>query len=138
MRKSNLRATAALQALALLGAGVTTAFIAAAPAAAQDVTAGSLTGTVVNEAGNPIAGALVTITSDAGVTRTATTSAGGAFTISQIPVGEYDVRINVEGKPTVLNENVAVALGGTTCTAMLSIAPRDLFEPKPTRPQFSP
>ena len=46
MKKSNLRATSALQALALLGAGVTTAFVAAAPAAAQDYTRGNLVGTV--------------------------------------------------------------------------------------------
>ena len=42
MKKSNLRATAALQALALLGAGLPVAFIAAAPAAAQDYASGAV------------------------------------------------------------------------------------------------
>ena len=63
MRKSILRASAGIQALALLGAGAATTFIAATPAAAQDYTSGAIAGTVADNSGKPIAGATVTLTS---------------------------------------------------------------------------
>jgi len=122
MKKSILRASSALRAVALIGAGATTAFIAATPVAAQNVTAGQLSGTVVDEANNPVAGAQVVITSGAGVTRTVTTSAGGTFTISQIPVGSYNVQISAAGRPTVNNQDVQVELGGANYTFQMVAA----------------
>lgn len=110
--KSYLRASAALRAVAVLGAGLP-AVMLAAPASAQNVTAGELSGTVVDPAGNPVANAQVTITSTSGVTRTVTTSAGGTFTISQLPVGNYTVRVAEEGKAPVVIDDVQVALGGS-------------------------
>jgi hypothetical protein len=58
---------------------------------------------------------------------------------AQVPV--LDAGTDVSMVPALALKSsvrVTVAAGGTTCTAMLSIAPRDLFEPKPTRPQFRP
>jgi len=116
MKKSNLRMTAALQVLAFAGAGLPAAFIAATPAAAQDVTAASLSGTVTDSSGAAISGAEVTIRNDAGVTRSARTNSSGSFTIGQIPPGLYDVSIRSAGRPTSLNQGVDVAISGTNYT----------------------
>ncbi|MEO5641107.1 MAG: carboxypeptidase regulatory-like domain-containing protein, partial [Sphingomicrobium sp.] len=116
MKKSNLRVTTALQALAILGAGIAASMIVAAPASAQDVTAGRLSGTVVDAAGKPVSGATINIVSQSGLQRGATTSSTGAFTITGLPVGTYDVRIGVPGQPTVLNQAVDVQLGGSNYT----------------------
>jgi hypothetical protein len=96
MRKSILRASAALQAVALLGAG-STAFIAA-PAAAQDYTAGSLVGTVTNASGAPVGGATVTLHSvQQGFDRTTTTNSQGSFSFGSLPAGDYDVNVASTG-----------------------------------------
>ena len=82
MNKSILRASAALQTLALLGAG-STAFIAAAPAAAQDYTSGAIIATVSNTSGAPVAGATVTLRSLAqNQVRTFVTNGSGSFAAS--------------------------------------------------------
>jgi hypothetical protein len=113
MKKSNLRATAALQALAILGAGLTASMIVATPASAQDVTAGTLSGTVADAKGTPIPGAQVVVRSNAGVVRNATTSGNGSFLIPSLPVGSYEVRISATGHQTVTNSDVQVQLGGS-------------------------
>jgi hypothetical protein len=114
MRKSYLRATAALQALALLGAGATTAFIAAAPAAAQDYTNVSATGRVIDANGAPIPGATVSVTSNAqGFTRQTTTDASGGYTIPQLPSGSYSFTISAPGKDSFTDPNVTLVLGNS-------------------------
>jgi len=114
MKKSILRASAALQALALLGAGAT-AFVAAAPAAAQDYTSGVLTGTVTNASGAPIPGATVTITSRAqGFNRSTTSSSDGQFTFSSLPAGDYDVRVAAAGNAPFRADAVEVVAGRTS------------------------
>ena len=111
MKKSNLRATAALQALALLGAGTTAAFIAA-PAAAQDYTSGAITGSVTDEAGNAVSGATVTLTSKAqGFTRTSTTSSAGNFTFSGLPSGDYNIAVEAAGNAGFTATDVTVLAG---------------------------
>jgi outer membrane receptor protein involved in Fe transport len=97
MRKSILRASAALQAVALLGAG-STAFIAAAPAAAQDYTSGTMSGSVTTSSGAPVSGAVVTIKSNQqGTEITTTTNGQGQFSISSLPAGDYDVMVSAAG-----------------------------------------
>lgn len=118
MKKSILRATAAWQTVALLGASA--AFVTAVPAAAQNVTAGELSGTVVDPANNPVANATVVVTSTSGVTRSVTTSAGGTFNITQLPVGNYNVRITAPGFPVTDNADVGVQLGGANYTFQLA------------------
>jgi hypothetical protein len=113
MRKSILRASAALQAVALLGAG-STAFIAA-PAAAQDYTSGSLSGSVTTEAGGPVGGASVVVRSVAqGFTRTATTDGSGSFTITNLPTGDYDVTVTASGNRSFRATAVSVVPGQTS------------------------
>lgn len=116
MKKSILRASAAMHVVAVLGAALATSAIVATPAFAQDVTAGTLTGTVNDTKGVPISGATVTATSNAGVVRTATTSSIGSFLIPSLPVGGYEVRISSAGHQTVTNSDVQVQLGGSNYT----------------------
>ena len=68
----------------------------AADIALTVVPPGSITGTVKDTAGNPVAGAIVTfVSSDGTITRTATTDAGGNFVIppagaaADVPAGTY-------------------------------------------------
>lgn len=79
---------------------------------AQDYTNGTLTGTVVGTNGEPIAGASVTIVSNAqGVTRTSTTGADGQFRAPLIPTGSYQVTVEAAGFTSV-QDDVSVGLGG--------------------------
>ncbi len=103
---------ASLPALALFGAGIgATGW--AAPAVAQDVTAGALSGTVVDEAGKPVAGAIVTMVSDRGATRTEKTNAAGTFEASRLAIGTYSVTVDASGYPATRTNGIAVALGGS-------------------------
>lgn len=109
MRKSTLRAAAAWQALALLGAGATGAIMVAAPAHAQDYTNITANGRVQGTAGQPIAGAVVTIQSnELGLTRTATTGPDGSFVIPQLPPGEYSFSITAPGFDTYTETGVTL------------------------------
>ncbi|MEO7276782.1 MAG: carboxypeptidase regulatory-like domain-containing protein [Sphingomicrobium sp.] len=114
MRKSILRASAALQALALLGAGAT-AFVAAAPASAQDYTSGGLSGSVSTESGAPVAGAAVTVRSvQQGSVRTTRTDSNGGFTVSSLPAGDYDVTVTAGGNRSFQATAVNVVSGQTS------------------------
>jgi Carboxypeptidase regulatory-like domain/TonB dependent receptor/TonB-dependent Receptor Plug Domain len=88
------------------------ALVALAPTTlfGQAQTTGSVTGTVVNDAGAPIADAEVTLTSPAiqgeRVTRT---GAGGQFTARLLPPGQYTATVNSPGlQPAVLTFRVLV------------------------------
>ena len=115
MKKSILHASAAWQAIALLGAGVGTAFIAAAPAAAQDYTRGSVQGTVKDAKGAPIAGVTVALTSnEQGFTRSGSTSSSGAFEFTLLPTGSYTLTAKDAAGNVVVNDPaVSVSAGGT-------------------------
>lgn len=117
IRKRALEASSALNALALVGIGAAASVALPTVAAAQDVTAGSLSGTVTDESGAPVAGATITVESqDRGFSRTTSTNASGQFSLSQLPIGNYAVTISAPGVQTTKNENVAVALGGSNYT----------------------
>ena len=106
-----LRAGTALQALALIGAGVGMTAVAA-PAVAQDYTTGALVGTVVDETGARVSGGTVTVRSAAqGFERTAPISADGAFRVQALPTGVYTVTVSAEGYPATATENVRVNPG---------------------------
>ena len=119
MKKSILRASAAWQALALLGAGVATSAIMASPAAAQDYTSGAIAGTVKDAAGAPVAGAKVVVTSvSQGQSQTTTTNSSGQFQVNALPVGNYNVSVNAAGKPAYRANGVSIS---SSQTAQLSI-----------------
>lgn len=123
IRKRALHASTALNALALLGTGLAAGVILPGVAAAQDVTAGSLSGSVSDESGNPVVGAKVLIESvDRGFSRTASTSGAGSFTVSQLPPGSYNVTISADGYQSTRSENVVVRLGGTAYNFQVAAA----------------
>ena len=98
MKKSILRASAAWQALALLGAGIATTAIMASPAAAQDYTTGAVVGTVTDGNNRPVAGAQVTLRSQAqNQARTLVTSGSGSFSAAGLVAGTYDVLVHANG-----------------------------------------
>ncbi|RYE32166.1 MAG: carboxypeptidase regulatory-like domain-containing protein, partial [Hyphomicrobiales bacterium] len=70
-------------------------------AQAQDYTNIAASGRVTTQNGTAIAGAEVKITSsDRGVSRTGMTDTTGAYTIPQLPPGNYDVAITAPGFAT--------------------------------------
>jgi outer membrane receptor for ferrienterochelin and colicin len=72
----------------------------------------SATGAV---AGRASAGDQITITNKAtGASRTATVGADGVYRLTQLPVGDYELRVVRGGQPVGQGVTVNVALGGTT------------------------
>ena len=113
LKKSALCSASCLQALSVTGMAVG-AIALAAPAAAQDYTRGVLAGTVVDEAGAPVSGAQVTVTSnEQGFSQTATTNEAGAFTVAALPTGTYTVLIASSGTPVVEDRGATVLAGQT-------------------------
>lgn len=108
---ATLKTGAAPLALALSCFGTSAMLVA--PASAQSVTAASLSGTVVDDAGNPVTAASVTIESiGTGFVRTTTTGSNGTFSVPGLQVGSYNVTVTATGFSTTRSENVAVDLGG--------------------------
>jgi hypothetical protein len=98
MRKSFLRASAGLQALALLGAGTAASFMVPSVASAQDYTSGSVTGRVTDNTGRPVSGATIALRSAAvGQTRTLTSGANGQFSATGLAPGDYEVSASANG-----------------------------------------
>jgi outer membrane receptor for ferrienterochelin and colicin len=81
---------------------------------AEDVTSGSLSGSVLDQSGNAVAGASVVVKSaNTGVERSATSNADGAVRIPVLSVGSYAVSISANGFNTI-NDTVKVSLGGAS------------------------
>ena len=79
--------------LVLLICGANAAF-------AQEVTA-TITGTITDQSGAAIAGANVTAKSvERGITYSATSNESGLFRISNLPIGNYELRVEKEGFQT--------------------------------------
>ena len=114
--KSKLRANVALRALALLGAGAATSFVASAPAVAQDYTRGTLVGTVVDDKGVPVSGATVTVRSnEQGYTTTVATDANGTFRVPALATGPYTVIVRVNDR-VIVEDRAANVLAGQSNT----------------------
>lgn len=103
-------------AVALPVAAVT---LAPTAAVAQDYTSGVLTGSVIDGAGAPVAGASVSVVSAQGTTRTATTDANGSFRMPALPVGGYEVAISASGFGDS-NQRISVSPGGSSYNFTLS------------------
>ena len=103
----------ALQALALLGAGLTASAAFVAPAAAQDYNQVAATGRVLGTNGEPLVGATVEVTSNAqGFTRTATTDDNGSFRIAALPAGTYTFTVSAAGFDSFTDANVQLTQAG--------------------------
>lgn len=101
-----------------LAAGVAALSIAsftAAPAEAQQITTG-IEGSVVDDSGNPIAGADIVITDTrTGATRTITTGADGKFNASNLVTGgPYTISANASGFEGQSAEGINTTLQGNT------------------------
>jgi hypothetical protein len=81
---------------------------------AQEVTAG-ITGRVTDPSDAPIANATVRATDTArGTVFTATTNQDGAYTISRLPIGTYEVRVEAPGFQTAVHPPVQLELNQTS------------------------
>lgn len=90
---------------------VASVLVAPTSAAAQDYTSGALSGTVIDSSGSPVGGATVSVTSNQGAVRTATSGVNGQFRLPALPIGTYRVDISQAGfEPQ--SQQVSVAPGG--------------------------
>ena len=91
--------------------------LVAAPAAlmAQSTTSSAISGTVLDQNGKPIPGALIRVTSDAliGGSRSVVTSENGRYRLPILPPGRYSMTVEAKGFPTRKASEVA-ELGKTT------------------------
>lgn len=89
------------------------AFLISVPALAQEVTAG-ITGTVVDQGGSPVKGAIVTATdTDRGTSFSSETNDTGAFNIARVPVGTYKVKASSQGFQTAVYPPFTLVLNQT-------------------------
>jgi len=88
-------------------------FFLPSPAWAQEVTA-SIVGTVVDPSGAAVSGATITAKDlDRGTVLTTTTNDAGAFNISGVPVGKYQVKAEAKGFQSAVNQNLTITLNQT-------------------------
>jgi len=84
--------------------------LSALHARAQQIT-GSIVGTVKDEQGAVVPGASVKATNaDTGFSRVATTAADGAYRIEYLPIGKYDVDVEMAGFKKFVQQNVVLAV----------------------------
>src|SRR6185369_3915761 len=70
---------------------------------------GTILGTVTDPNGAVVAGATITVkNTSTGLERTTTTDSEGNYTVAELPVGPYEVRVEQPGFTTLLVSNVTV------------------------------
>ena len=85
--------------------------LAAIPAMAQ-VNQGRVGGTITDQSGGAIVGAMITVTDvERGVTRTLTTDAAGAYSAPNLTPGNYTVHVEFMGFKAVNRQDVTVGVG---------------------------
>jgi outer membrane receptor for ferrienterochelin and colicin len=83
------------------------------PATAQEVTTGTITGTVSDERGNPVADAVITAKSTQGA-RKAISDKNGYFVIPFLTPGSYALQVVAAGFATVVQDDIIVRLNEKT------------------------
>lgn len=74
--------------------------------------AGTVQGTVVDQTGSAVAGALVTLRNPAtNRTRPTSTDVEGFFRVSELPVGQYEIRVQAPGFSLYTNYALVVSIG---------------------------
>ncbi|HVD90843.1 MAG TPA: carboxypeptidase regulatory-like domain-containing protein [Vicinamibacterales bacterium] len=92
--------------LLLLGAVI----LLATPAAAQRTTA-NLRGTVTDSSHALVPGATVTISNpDTGFTRTMVTNESGVYSFSEVPIGRYEIKVELQGFKTATRTGIGLAV----------------------------
>jgi hypothetical protein len=82
------------------------------PAAAQTITTGTITGVVVDQQGGLLPGATATaVHVETGTTYSAVTQLDGRFSILNVRIGTYKVKVGLSGFKEQEQSDVAVALG---------------------------
>lgn len=107
----------ALQAIALLGAGVVSSVVFVTPVAAQDFTNVTATGRVIGPNGAAIADATIALKSnDQGFSKTVTTDSSGNYRIPALPQGSYTFEVSASGFQTFIDNAVQLtqSAGGNT------------------------
>jgi hypothetical protein len=75
---------------------------------------GVITGSVTDPSGAPVAGASVTVTdTERGTSLKTQTNPDGVYNFPQLPIGQYNVRVEANGFQTSVASNVALALNQT-------------------------
>jgi hypothetical protein len=82
------------------------------PAFTQSTTTGAITGRITDKSGSPLAGVLVRAASNQ-VTRSTTTDANGAFRISLLNPGAYQVSLSLAGYQSLDKQTIQVNLNET-------------------------
>ena len=83
--------------------------LTAATAAAQAVTGSQVSGTVKDTSGAALPGAEVTITkTDTGAVRTTFTGADGSYTLPNLPVGPYQLKVVLQGFTTFVQDGIVL------------------------------
>jgi len=91
---------------------VVLAFVVAAVPAAAQILYGSVVGVVKDSTGAFIPGATVTIVNkETNLTREATTSGEGAYSLINLLPGPYDVKVTLSGFRDVARPNVPITIG---------------------------
>jgi Carboxypeptidase regulatory-like domain len=87
-----------------------------------------INGTVTDSSGAAVAGATVTITNVAtGVSKTITTTSAGAYYVTDLIPGTYDVKVEKSGFKTYVQSGVTV-VGGATSTANATLQPGEIAQ----------
>ena len=88
------------------------AFLALCTSSFGADTSGKVLGTVIDPSGNPVPHAAVALTNNAtGVKQAATTDAQGGFAFPVVPVGTYDLIVNIDNFRPYKRSNIAIDLG---------------------------
>jgi len=97
-------------------AGLALAFVlslAGPPAAAQSTNA-AIEGTVTDSGGAVLPGVTITVTNEAtGLTRTTVTGERGAYRVSELPPGRYQLRAELPGFAAIERSGIVLGLGST-------------------------
>jgi hypothetical protein len=88
------------------------ALVASGTAHAQAVAGSQLSGIVRDSSGGSIPGAEVTVTkTDTGMTRTVFTGADGTYSLPNLPIGPYQLKVVLQGFNTYLRDGIVLQVG---------------------------
>lgn len=92
--------------------GIAVLTLALSCAAQTSRVAGAIQGTVVDRTGSAIAGASVTLRNqDTNQTRTISTNPEGSFRAGELPVGQYELRVQSPGFSPYVNNAIVISIG---------------------------
>jgi len=80
---------------------------------AQSISGGKLTGTIIDDKGEPLPGVAVEVTSPALISgkRATATTARGNYVFLDLPVGKYRLSATIPGFKTAVQENINISVG---------------------------